>query len=59
MSMECCSGSIFPLNDFVEISYNNPQKNISIESQSENVQCLDERKLAGVLIIGTIAATIL
>ena len=47
------------MNEFVEIRYNDPQKNISIESQSENVQCLNERNLAGVLIIGIVAAIVL
>ena len=47
------------MNDFVEIRYNNLHKNISIESQSENVQCINERKLAGVLIIGTVATNVL
>ena len=47
------------MNDFVEIRYNDPHKNISIESQSENVQRLNERNLAGVLIIGIVAAIVL
>ena len=57
--MECCSERRFPLNEFVEIRYNDPQKNLSIESQSENVQCLNERKLAGVLIIGIVVTIVL
>ena len=57
--MECCFERRFPLNDFVEIRYNNQHKNISIESQSENVQRLNEIKLAGVLIIDTVATIVL
>ena len=57
--MECCSERRLPLDEFVEIRYNDPHKNISIESQSENVQCLNERKLAGVLIIGIVVAIVL
>ena len=47
------------MDEFVEIRYNDPQKNLSIESQSENVSRLNEINLAGVLIIGTVAAIVL
>ena len=47
------------MNEFFEIRYKEPQNNLSIESQSENVQRLNEIKLASVLIIGTTVASVL